>query len=311
MKLDRHELERFKIEVNLSEYAATQGYCLDRKESSRNSAVMRHPNGDKIIISRSQQGGVWVYFSVRDNKDNGTVIDFIQNRVGGGLGKVRAELRDWAGISHLATCENTFAKEIVPVTRDRAKVLRMFELARLCTSLPYLTSRGIGPEILELPRFAGCVKVDSRRNALFPHYDREGLCGFEIKNKGFTGFSSGGIKGLWCSRTRGSDTQLVLAESAIDALSYHALYGDDYSRYMSTGGELNPQQPELLRSAMERLQPGAMVVLAFDNDAGGEKIEGEVRAVTPPGRELCRVLPDSTFGAKDWNDVLKRHLGLI
>lgn len=303
------ELERFKTEVNLSEYAAAKGYCLDRRESSRNSAVMRHTNGDKIIISRSQQGGAWVYFSVRDNKDNGTIIDFIQNRMGGGLGKVRAELREWAGTSHPTICEKLYAISVVPVTRDRSKVIRMLECAKLCISLPYLIGRGISPEILNLPRFAGCIRVDSRRNVLFPHYDREGLCGFEIKNKGFTGFSSGGIKGLWCSRTRESDMQLVLAESAIDALSYHALYGDEETRYMSTGGELNPQQPDLLRSAMKKLHPGAVVVLAFDNDAGGEKIADEVRAVAPPDCELCRVLPDSSLG-KDWNEVLKKQLGL-
>ena len=46
------ELERFKIEVVLPEFAASRGYALDRRASSRNSIVMRHPDGDKIIIAR-------------------------------------------------------------------------------------------------------------------------------------------------------------------------------------------------------------------------------------------------------------------
>ena len=32
---------------------------------------------------------------------------------------------------------------------------------------------------------------------VFPHFDREGPCGYEIKNQGFAGFAVGGTKGLW------------------------------------------------------------------------------------------------------------------
>lgn len=42
-----NELEYFKTAINLTEYAAGQGYLLDRRASSRNSVVMRHPGGDK------------------------------------------------------------------------------------------------------------------------------------------------------------------------------------------------------------------------------------------------------------------------
>jgi hypothetical protein len=88
------ELEQFKTGVNLSE-SRRQGLALDRRESSRNSAVMRHPGGDKIVIAR-HEGGSWVYFSVRDGGDNGTVFDFLQNR-DGKPGEVRKILRAWSG----------------------------------------------------------------------------------------------------------------------------------------------------------------------------------------------------------------------
>jgi len=51
------ELEYFKTSINLTEFAASRGYFLDSRESSRNSAVMRHPDGDKIIIARNEAGG--------------------------------------------------------------------------------------------------------------------------------------------------------------------------------------------------------------------------------------------------------------
>ena len=71
------ELERFKIEVVLPEFAAARGYFLDRRASSRNSIVMRHPDGDKIIIARYEGTTHWVYCSVRDGRDNGTIVDFL------------------------------------------------------------------------------------------------------------------------------------------------------------------------------------------------------------------------------------------
>ncbi len=90
------ELETFKTDINLTEYAAAQGYEINRKESSRNSVIMRRPSGDKIIIARGHDRH-WIYFTVRDDRDNGSIIDFIQHRKGLSLGEVRKELRPWAG----------------------------------------------------------------------------------------------------------------------------------------------------------------------------------------------------------------------
>jgi hypothetical protein len=301
------ELGRFKTGVNLSEFAASRGYVLDRRESSRNSAVMRHPNGDKIVIAR-HDGGVWMYFSVRDDRDNGTIVDFVQRRDGGSLGKVRKILRTWLGAPRPEEVQlPMFAQDLLPVSKDRAAVMAVWERAKVCVSLPYLASRGIGTDVLVLPRFKDCVRVDQRNNAIFPHYDKAGLCGYEIKNKEFTGFAPGGVKGLWFSKAQASDRRLVLVESAIDAYSFHILHGDPFTRYMSTGGELNPQQPALLRGAMEKLPAESVVLLAFDNDEGGEKITEEAKAVAPAGRDIRRVLPET---GKDWNDDLKRKLGL-
>ena len=96
MSNDPNELTRFKCEVNLTEYAAAHGYELDKRESSRNSAVMRHPSGDKIIIARLGQH--WIFFNVRDDRDNGTIVDFVMRRQGSGsIGKTRQILRQWTG----------------------------------------------------------------------------------------------------------------------------------------------------------------------------------------------------------------------
>lgn len=303
------ELEQFKTSINLTEFAASRGYALDGRESSRNSVVMRHPDGDKIIVAKNEANANWIFFSVRDDQDNGTIIDFLQKRGGGSLGHVRQTLRNWLGTSRPDVPVTAYIQELLPIPRDRGVVMVAWERARPCFALPYLSSRGINNKTLIEPCFSGCVRVDERNNALFPHYDRKGLCGFEIKNKDFTGFAAGGMKGLWYSLARPSDQWLVLVESAIDAYSFHILFGWENVRYMSTGGTLNPQQPELLRRAMEKLPEGAGIVLGFDLDEGGEHLTEEVRNVAPAGRRLKRMSPDVGMG-KDWNDMLKIRMGL-
>ncbi|MDD5586015.1 MAG: toprim domain-containing protein [Alphaproteobacteria bacterium] len=101
----------------------------------------------------------------------------------------------------------------------------------------------------------------------------------------------------------------MLTESAIDAYSFQVIHGGDGSRYMSTGGALNPQQPALLRGAMEKMPDGSIIILAFDMDDAGHKLAGEVEALTPAGRKVRRMLPEPGTG-KDWNEALKYRLGL-
>jgi hypothetical protein len=89
------ELDRFK-QIDLRSYASSFGYTLDRRDKS----TMRHANGDKIIISRKPDGH-FTYWSVRDDRDKGTIIDFIARRRGLNLGQVRKELRGWTGASSI------------------------------------------------------------------------------------------------------------------------------------------------------------------------------------------------------------------
>ena len=301
-----NELDRFKTSINLTEFAASRGYALDRRESSRASAVMRHPNGDKIVIAQSE-GGNWIYFSIRDDRDNGTIIDFLQDRGGGSLGDVRKVLRNWLGTSRPVVPVGDYIPQMLPLSHDRAAAVMAWEQASFLVAVPYLAGRGLDADLLQNERFIGRYKIDKRGNVLFPHYDKDGLCGYEVKNKGFTGFASGGIKGLWFSLCKTTDKTLVLSESAIDGMSYHALNPDPFTRYMSTGGTMNPQQPALIRSALEKMPRGSVVVLAFDHDEGGEKLVEEVRALTPSGLEVRRPLPGV---GKDWNENLKNKLGL-
>ena len=151
-----HELERFKTDVDLIAFAASRGYVSDRRESSQNCEVMRTTNGDKIVIVKhldNKGAEHWIYYCVRDARDNGTVIDFLQWRGGGTLGHIRKTLREWLGSPRPAPAGVTIRK-LLPVSHDRAAVLLAWERARPCLNIPYLTARGLGPEVLILPQFA-------------------------------------------------------------------------------------------------------------------------------------------------------------
>lgn len=309
-----NELETFKSSVNLTEFAASRGYALDRKASSSNSAVMRGSNGDKIIVAKGTDGH-FVYFSVGEPADSGSIIDFIQKRGGGSLGEVRKLLRPWIGASASPSpsrpARSAYISDLKPIERDTVAVRARFEEMRALEHgrHPYLTgTRSIPEDLLADPRFASRIRMDARGNAVFGHVNREGLCGFELKNAGFTGFSKGGTKGLWASGVRGDDRKLVIAESAIDALSYAALFGHEGTRFVSLAGQVSPEQVELMRAAMEKL-PAGEVVLAVDNDEGGSglaaKFTGVFEAV---GREELSLRIDRPEAAgTDWNDMLRKR----
>ncbi len=156
----------------------------------------------------------------------------------------------------------------------------MFEAARVAVTCDYLSARGLRPETLSDPRFAGTWRLDARGNVLFAHRDESGeLTGFEVKSRGFTGFAAGGTKSAWQSAARDSDRVLVVTESAIDALSYHQLQRGtgEVARYLSTAGAPSAAQCELLDKLFSRLPRGAAVVAAVDSDEAGQKLAGASR----------------------------------
>jgi hypothetical protein len=171
---------------------------------------------------------------------------------------------------------------------------------------PYLENeRCIPAELLASERFLGRIKCDARGNAVFPHFDTDGLSGFELKNRNFTGFASGGTKALWMSNSRSDDDCMVFCESAIDALSHAVLFPDDHARYASIGGKPNPAQPELIRAAAARMRVGSEITAAMDADADGRKLAEVVkRAVEMTGRCDLRFHVHEPSGFKDWNDQI-------
>lgn len=297
------ELESFKTDINLVGFATSHGYELDVRASSRNSATMTNAAGDKIIVGRALDGH-WIYFSVRDDRDHGSIIDFVQHRGGGSLGEVRKRLRSPA----ISPTPNFAPETLEPITPDAVKVRAAFAAMRpLEPCRQFLENvRGIPSEVLDSKRFDGRILSDGFSNAIFPHWNAEGLSGYEIKNNDFTGFAPGGQKGLWGSRTQPTDKTLVIAETAIDALSYAALFGLERTRFVSTAGQLNTEQPDLLkRAAAKMIGPNCEIILALDNDEAGRSM-AESLSTALSGILPCKMHAPEDLDS-DWNDDLRRQ----
>lgn len=236
------ELETFKRDIDLRQYAAEQGYTLDVRESWRGSSVMRRA-GDKIVV-KIDGDGHYVYFSLRDDRDNGSIIDFVQQRKRLSLGDVRRELRRWA---RAPAAPLPLFPKFERTARDRLQVEALYRRMQPAGPHPYLQSRGLPSSLLEAERFVGRIRTDARGNAAFAHFDEAGLCGCKIRNRGFTGFSKGGEKGLWFSHAVKGNQALALAEIAIGAMSYAALLSLAAARYASIAASSTRNRPRLSR----------------------------------------------------------------
>lgn len=298
------ELERFKGEINLVEFAQSLGYEVIKKESSSACAVMKC-GGDKVVVATDKADGHGIYFNVGDQADSGSVIDFAQRRLGGNLGVIRKELRGWCYTPKAPSPKRRPPEERPerpePVGRDRAELL-----AKWARMTPYAGSyltkqRGLDPKLIAAWR----VRQDERGNALFAHYDAIAMSGWESKNNEWTGFAAGGQRGLGMA-VLGDQTvaSIVVTESSIDSISYCQLDHRPGTAYASLGGALSDKQRELLRDAMRRY-PAAQVIAATDADEAGDAMAARIVQLAPD--RVTRHRPPGLH--KDWNDALLGRVG--
>ena len=110
MTTQKLDFSRFKQEINLTQYASTLGYEINRKKSTHHSIAMYKGSEDKIIVSK--QDGNWIYFSVYDDHDNGTIIDFLRKRTNKSLFEIGQELQVWIGGGNIPFLEpNRYVSE--------------------------------------------------------------------------------------------------------------------------------------------------------------------------------------------------------
>jgi len=304
-----NELERFKTEINLVEYAAVHGYTeLDRNKSSKTCVVLRRQADDgKIAVVRGPDRH-WVYYDFRQGR-GGSVLDFVMQQTGYNLGQARQKLRGDSGSATHLLFHTAPLKICRPSTLNRHKVAWEYDdTLPVNRHHPYLASRRIHLDMVLSGRFSGMVRVDSRMNICFPYFNFGGLAGLEKRNRSFTGYSKGGSKGLWRSCLLTDDRKAVICESPIDALSYAEVFTDteDRTRYFATGGQISRGQWKLIDGLVKKYHEEQIaIVLAFDNDSAGKRyVQQFLKRYS--GIDLTVDLPQNE--GQDWNDVLLEAL---
>ena len=303
------ELERM-IRLDLRDWLELQeGYQLDTSESTTDSFKMRR-GGDVLVLRQREDDGVWEYFNPLDPADNGTIVQFLQRRRGGQkvftLGHVRKTLRGYTPRPRPPRGAGSVPRVgRVRPPRDLSVVAaRWLEFQPVVGLPPYLASRGLSADTISA--YASALRIDKRDNVLFAHTNGDDqVVGYEIAGQALHSFSKGGVR-LLCrlGQLEGTEpAKIAITESGVDALSLAQIVRRRDTLFLSTGGALSNHTLGQVKELASKHQ-GAEILLAFDNDTGGQSFASMLeRALT--GRDgIRRVLPRPP--CKDWNDQLRQ-----
>ena len=170
--------------------------------------------------------------------------------------------------------------------------------------------RGLRPDMLEACHGRGLLYADGRLNAVFVCRNAGGdTTGAEILGtahkagtKGFRGMAAGSRKiagSFWLPCDRNRPALVILAESAVDAISARSLRiegtRESGAVVVSTVGAASTLPPWI-----EDWKPGR-IVCAYDADSAGDKAAERLALGDP---RVVRLRPS---GRKDWNDLLRRQ----
>ncbi|WP_400194216.1 toprim domain-containing protein [Hymenobacter sp. B81] len=300
-----HDLtfQQIKERVELPELLTHYGYTLKKGESLGRGKWHVFEGDDTLVVFKGR-GNDWMYFNSQDDHDKGSVIDWMKNRVNSGR---IAGIEPQPGRNVWQTVNELFRAYLKLPEQERPKL----ELPPLSETAPgerfqsiytqncrpledttYLESRGIHKATLQQPQFAGRILNQLHTvqkegmlaktfvNTAFPAYHEGRVVGLELKGEGYKGQApdSEFFRSLWLSNLPESRaSHMVVAESALDALSYAQLHPGEKALYASTAGILTQNKVfEMKRVLGEECICG--VKAAFDNDTQGHHYDTRLLA---------------------------------
>lgn len=296
--MNLHSVKRQSItEIAVKRY----GFYENKKKSTKKYPVLE--NGREEIFVKLGNAGFEVFATRNNHQVTGTIIDFVMNQENCDFKKAVKIIKMFFSV---ADNHNPKVRDLIPISSptveliDYVKINRSIERYGLCMASPYLFTRGITQETLRSKRFLGTIRTKDNI-IIFPHKNRNGFCGWEARSPIFKGFCKGGVKGLWASNCFKDDEVLVVAEGAIDAISYYELYKPSKTRFMSVGGRPNDDQKVLIKRASKRIKT---VITAFDIGKGGDKLRDDIEKIVNCEHKY----PTDNMG--DYNECLMYKKGL-
>jgi len=301
------EIERFKSDISLTEYAASCGYDVDPRKTSAHSICMK--KGDSIIGISEGPRGHELYNDFEKGKGHGgTVIDFCQKVEGvGSLGQVRQKLREYTNSPRPPAAVAVPRPKPRPSPEARAAAVEREKRQLKPVAKPaadYLKSRGIS-NMLDDPRFDN-IRQDAHGALAFPHYNKDGVSGCEKRGPEYKGFTPGGEKGLYCTRMPAECDKIIIGESGIDMLSHAECKPDPHAAYISVAGQMSQEQEAVLKDVISRHSDKTFVA-AFDNDAAGQRFAEDLQRICNAAGAECKIDLPPEPGA-DWNKQLQTEI---
>lgn len=301
-----HELTFHKIKerVELPELLSYFGYTL-RKGEHLGKGKWHVFEGDDTLVVFKGRGGDWMYFNAQDDRDKGSVIDWMKNRVSADriAGIAQQPGRNlWQAVNdhfraYLNLPEEQRPRFDLPPIVETAPGEKFHSIytqhCRPLENTAYLEGRGITKSTIANPQFAGRIlnqlytvqkegmPAKTYVNTAFPAYHEGRVVGLELKGEGFKGQApeSQFTRSLWLSKLpKGRPAAvLVVSESALDTLSYAQLHPGESALYASTAGTLTQNKIfELKRLLSEEGIP--TIRAAFDNDTQGHHFDTRLLA---------------------------------
>lgn len=309
-----------KQDLNLVDLVLTLGYEHNRPKSGpsldkgkfhtfdyRGKASL-----DQVIIYKAPSGD-YLYFNRADDRDKGSVIDFLKNRLENPrIAGIQASPGKsiWGSVIdnarrflHLPEQERKTSPQlqqtIAPVQRGDQYVPDFLLKTMPLTDTRYLNARGLSQETLTNDCFKGRILNHLHEgisktgqpykfvNTAFPQVYNDKIVGLEIKAQGFKGQAADSLNSsaLWLSNSGTKTHTLIVMESAIDALSHYQLRQPTNAMYASTSGQLTDNKIAEIKRLITN-QHLRTVKPAFDNNVEGhlfdtKLITGLAHVLTP------------------------------
>lgn len=327
-------LDRLKQETDLVRYAASVGYQIDKTKSCKKWVVMKRGD-DKILINGypNPRTGHWLYQSLSNSQDRGTIVDFMLHR-GYKMEDIHKVQYPQIDPEYLKTRKSIQTDFPDPATQTQLANKQFEAFKEFDHNQTYLEQRGISRLT-----YGGMtnIKTNSYR-AIFAQVqdvNDQGIgriCStvtygkIEGQEKSSKYNQAGLPRGLiimymprneeYLKQSGIQGQQWILAESPIDSLSYAQIIDNEAKAQgkhaetkvlIATGGSLGQGIKQELDQVFKLAhRQGKSISLGFDSDEAGQKM---VQELLPQIKAIGTQYEVATpANAKDWNQALKQSL---
>lgn len=283
-------IAKAKQEIDLVFLMETYGYAVDESKGKRTGKwVILERDDEKMMVYRNSKEE-FQFRSLTTDFVKGSVVDFLAQERQLNLTKGSP---DWKQLTdELMSVLREFPpsdelkqprQQKIQLGKDPSPLFEHMDLIPY-SDRTYLKSRGL-ESVLDAPEFKGRIynrrvdKYEHLINTAFPiQNENGGFIGVNVYNRGKDSHTFRQILGLkqegvWVSQLpEGKKVkELMICESPIDSLSYHALKppaGPFDRLYVATLGNISHRQPMTIQSLIGQANPDR-IVLGNDNEVSG------------------------------------------